>query len=105
MKIGKTIEIGGIVWNILFQKDLKNPETGEEITHGYTDDLLSEIRINQDLRPQGRILTLLHEIRHIISDSMGLHGQIEVNPHLECMIEFESLLWLQVIKQIMEWQK
>jgi hypothetical protein len=105
MKIGNKIQIGGIYWHIIRKPDLKDPETGEEITHGYRDLYKSEICINSDREIQQQFQTLLHEIKHCIRDSLGFHGGEEVDPQNEGYIEAECSLDHQVILQIIEWQK
>lgn len=102
-KIPPSISIGGVEYEIIYTKDPPLFDKENDIANvGQIDLLKSVIRIWEGLSDEMQLLTLVHEIQH------GVEFVFAINPgdsimHSEEYVEMTANIWLQVIKQIVEW--
>lgn len=100
--IGSDLQIASRNYNIIIEDQ---PMDKGEIVDGYSGVRIGEIHICGKLRPVDQFHTLLHEIEHLIFDTIGLYDSNNtVNAHNEGYIEAKTYLWHQVLKQIIQWQ-
>lgn len=105
MKIPSQISIGGLDWKIQFHdKDFMNQSNQKMVGNvNFRDGL---INISSDLNEQLVDLTFLHEITHAVDYTLGFlvddNDDPEHLPITEKTVETRAQLWLQVIKQLID---
>jgi hypothetical protein len=104
MKIPKTLSIGGIDWKIQFHpKDFPNRSNESMVAN--LDFRYGVINISEDIHDQLVDLSFLHELQHAIDYSMGYltcDDTPDKMPITEKTVEQRAQLWLQVIKQLID---
>jgi len=98
MIIKDKIQIGGVVWDILFE-DLSDADA-----FGITDFDNAKIRIDKNTKKDMIDESFWHEILHIIHRFAG-HPMGSEMHHDHRLVDAETPIAHQIMSQIIEWQK
>lgn len=79
MKIPKTVKVGGAVYAVVLQDNLRDPDNESGLVHGKCDLLRRIIFLNQDNSDNVQETTLLHELIHALTEIYGITPMTEAD--------------------------
>jgi hypothetical protein len=102
-KIPPSISIGGVEYDIIYTKDPPLFDKENDIANvAQIDFINSEIRIWLGLSDEMQLISFIHEIAHGVDFVLAIEPG-DMTSHTEEHTETTANIWLQVIKQIVEW--
>lgn len=102
-KIPPSISIGGVEYEIVYTENPPLLDKENDIANvAQIDFIKSEIRIWLGLSDEMQLISFIHEVAHGIDFVLAIDAGDMIS-HTEEYIETTANIWLQVTKQIVEW--
>lgn len=102
-KLPPSISIGGVEYDITYTKEPPLFDKEADIANvAQIDFINSEIRIWEELSDEMQLISFIHEVVHGVDFVLAIEPD-DITKHTEEYTETTANIWLQVIKQIVEW--